>query len=1141
MVSDDDEGFVSFDTDDDDMADLFSFGVEGASEPSNDVAQSDYKEMMQRVMPATGETDDDKSNFSDDSFLELMEQNKDLAVVSPAAGLGDESKAESKEEMQVVDLQEIMDWLDADDEMEKSPDLDEISFVEPPKPEPLEAVLARSTESPTPPPPPDFDTLEQAVKSPKSTMRQIRILLEKERFRVAASVRPYLWCKVICGKTLEETMQSSVADSFQQWEHSWQKEEAEKDEKRKKQLEWIEKESSALADRIVMTLNGDAQLSQRALASILINHYSVAQTSAHDEDDETGTSNDQIESDHFIDPLLPPVACTILSAGVPKVGAAVMLSHIVPNFMPILGLTSKERLKAASILHSQFYLLVCYHLPLLALHLDRYLPEWYEGSPQGHVPQSWLISHLAGECGGALMHPRWLQCLWDLILTSSNNSLRFFLAVAVLQTHAEQLLLLTGDALTSEVKRVLSFSENTSDDGFSIESEEETTNQEAVQWVHEWTDQAQAIWEATPMEVVRKLRKLEDQAVNDALLERQQIAEEKLRLKLEAQARAHQEAMEKEQERKADEARLRLTRARLVAFYLQHNPGKESNIEKIMETYEGRYDVLDSKLKQKYGVGFNPALKPKSPAKKTGGANAGSGSGQFFGGKRKENQNESETEQKPRDLVLKVDSCEVVPSICWSKESNRSRLLKIQEGSKLDSGRDGLLPLKFYVVDSRPDDAAKMQGRFPTSVSLSPEIFLDSDRLNQQKSLLESLRGMVHICIMGEGYSALPHLYGHRMTRGLSEFMKEDEARNRNCALFFLKLGFPFVSIVDGGFAAMHSFLCREGPNIHLHAENVLTDYNPEVSLFGQFEKVHNSTGREKAQRKIQNLFDSSMAALTMNTKRFEKSSTTESSNEQQNVQKGGHNVVTRFFGRSEQFSKGSSANSSAETAQQSTREFGKSAALVENTVAQEDLSNAAKEKTSTNPVAFRNPFSRKNPEKQESNSSLEVESVDFENLQQLPQGGSDRASSPNLLKQPSPSSFSIFKQGHVVPKNENEIDKTAQTKDSAETTKSRFGGLGAKFKELKVKKETAEENGDQSILSRNPFSMFGKAHDKKATAAKGSMVDHFAGFKSKMEKMKTEVFQEHKPNKTAASADSNPITKPVATRAEETAKSPPK
>ena len=146
--------------------------------------------------------------------------------------------------------------------------------------------------------------------------------------------------------------------------------------------------------------------------------------------------------------------------------------------MPILALTPAERLEAAKSLHSHFYLLACYHLPLLVFHLDRYAPGWYwpkrldevtnmkEESVtqkgrnlenQGVVPQSWLISHLAGECKGTLMNPMWLLSLWDLILTSSNNSLRFFLSLALLEKHADTLLMLTGEELLKELNRIMEF------------------------------------------------------------------------------------------------------------------------------------------------------------------------------------------------------------------------------------------------------------------------------------------------------------------------------------------------------------------------------------------------------------------------------------------------------------------------------------------------------------------------------------------------------------------------------------------------------------------------------------------------------------------------------------------------------------
>ncbi|MGK3742495.1 MAG: hypothetical protein ACI90V_009351 [Bacillariaceae sp.] len=152
---------------------------------------------------------------------------------------------------------------------------------------------------------------------------------------------------------------------------------------------------------------------------------------------------------------------------------------------------------------------------------------------------------------------------------------------------------------------------------------------------------------------------------------------------------------------------------------------------------------------------------------------------------------------------------------------------------------------------------------------------------------------------MGEGYASLPRLYGHKITNGLAEFIREDDLRNNKCALFFLSRGFPFVSIMEGGFAAAHACLCREGPKMGLKVNDVLTDYNPEISLFGQFEKLHNLSGRDKAQRSLHNFFDSGMTALTKNTMRLETLSSEFAGDniDEQTQQKGGQkNAVQRFF-----------------------------------------------------------------------------------------------------------------------------------------------------------------------------------------------------------------------------------------------------
>lgn len=668
--------------------------------------------------------------------------------------------------------------------------------------------------------------------------------------------------------------------------------------RQEQQSEWLKNQSSNLAERILTVVkDGDFQFYRKALEAILSNHFNAGS--------ETIKNNINEDDSYWKDPLIPSVLCTILSSGVPPPVASVMLSQIIPSFMPILSLTTKERKKTAMVLHHQLYLLACYHLPLLVLHLDNFMADWYKCYPQGQIPQSWLISHLAGETDGASMNAKWLLHLWDLIFTSENSSLQFFLVIAVLDLHAERLLLLTNDRLKEEFSLVLSFSwsltSNQTESVVASLSEEETSKREPM--VQEWIDKATLLCEETPIAVIRKLKELEDETITTSLVARQEAEEERLSLQQEAKDKSVQEAREAEKERKADEARARLTRARLVAFYRQYNPGKESNINKIMKSYEDRYEVLDAKLKLKYGLGFNPALKPKPIAINKNNnkilSTMNSGFGQLKSiSKNKKHQNVYLHPEKKESTVVQVPASEVLPSVCWSKDANRIKLPKLIKHPKLMNIGNRRIPLKFYVVDCRLDAATREQGRLPTSIALSPESIADP-KITHEQGMFEFLRGSVHICIMSEGYAALPQLYGHKMTSGLAELIREEEFRNDVCASFFLSKGFPFVSLMEGGFASAHAYLCREGPKNHLNVNDVLIDYDPEVSLFGRFEKIHSMSSRDKAQRSLQHLFDSSMTALTKHSMRLDllTSDVDNGVTDEQTQQKTStKNAVQRFF-----------------------------------------------------------------------------------------------------------------------------------------------------------------------------------------------------------------------------------------------------
>jgi hypothetical protein len=840
------------DEDDDDMANLFSFGSGDGlnTTESNDLVAAANRSSSSLLLPNDTPTGRKEAD-SPDSFLEMLTAESSGIIVLEGGVTASHDQ----------ETQDILDWLDDDDDTEGGraevlvfeSKLTPLPVVAPlPSPEPTVVAL-----------PPTFATFQEALVSKESTVQQVRTLFVKEQGDSDESIlvgtqRAELYCRMVCHKSLEDTVGSSLADSFGEWKKTRLEQEDDSF------TSWVRQHQ--LSQRIAQQTGRAEAECETDLIDLVLNHH-------HQKKSAPSTTTENGESLEEMDVLLPTVAAALLSAGIPVAGAAVMLSQIIPNFMPLLALPpGTERWEAALSLHSEFYLLACYHVPLLVFHLDRYLPGWHwpklpdqdqaEASAvsigrnlkkQGQLPPSWLLSHLAGECGGTMLPTSTLLMLWDGILTGQNNATRFFLSLAVLERSAETLLLLTGEELAAALRKV-----------WTLEDIDKNKEPEDKDWRHEWWPHALCLQTSTPESVLDRLKKVEDEAVQYALLRRQERAEAALRARLEAEAAAFREA----QELKAEEARQRLTRARLVAFYRKHAPEKESNIDKIVETFTGRWEELDAKLKLKYGEGFNPAIKAKVQNKLIATMNQG------FIRKRSVSMDDDDeaaaapAERKPDKVSVAVAAEEVLPVVCWSKEAQAARGIDQSRRKRSDKNRK---PLKFYLVDSRSQEAAHEQGRFPTAVSLSPEAMLDPERLQENEEMFESLRGAVHIVIMGEGFNAVPNLYNQKLSPKLQELMEQDESRTNMCALFFQKRGFCFVSLLDGGFCAAHSWLVREGPKHHLNASAVLVDYNPESTLFGQLETLHNASAAEKAQRKMANLLEASILTMTKRAYQLER------------------------------------------------------------------------------------------------------------------------------------------------------------------------------------------------------------------------------------------------------------------------------
>ena len=520
---------------------------------------------------------------------------------------------------------------------------------------------------------------------------------------------------------------------------------------------------------------------------------------------------------------------------------------------------------------------------------------------------------------------------------SQQALLRYFLTLAVLERAADELILVTGHELQHQLQQAFALSRMTNTHDDDDDNADDADEMNLDRWFHYgWLLAARALWRATPITVLERLVTAEDEAVQTALQVRQARAEAALKARLQAEAAAHarqQEAKAEQARQRLTRARL-VAFYRKHAPEKEANIDKilsnyASRLEildaKLFKKYGESFEPALGNNNQ--GTLTKNKLSGQQRATSTSTTEHGkkpplpqphkrSKSLLGLGGRKKSATMEDETQddaddehetagsnpflskasrvnRKPDQVAVFVAAKEVLPVVCGCTYGPRQRRRQRSAGTKegkqetpnhdsvtvqchLDDGSSqfDLEPLKYFLVDSRSEEAASEQGRFPTAVTLSPEAMLDPDRIAEFEERLESLRGAVHIVIMGEGFSAIPTLYKQqKLSPKLEAAMVQDESRTNICALFFLKKGFPFVSVLEGGFASAHAWLVRHGQEeqYNLKAANVLVDYNPEASVFGQMETLHNASVSEKAQRQLANLLESSLVAMTMQAQNLEK------------------------------------------------------------------------------------------------------------------------------------------------------------------------------------------------------------------------------------------------------------------------------
>ena len=600
----------------------------------------------------------------------------------------------------------------------------------------------------------EFETLSQAIQSSNGTMEQIRKQFAVDKV-ISDEDRKYLWCKAMTsGKNYFDIKDGSCADSYLNWTKELNTEEDQPHD----DDDDIDKLTSNIANIYDASSSQQRTFPKDDLKKLLMYRRRAQQPKSSPKKEKNATQDSNNESIE----MLAPVAALLLHVGIESQVASVMLSSIQTT-LPLLSLPSmEEQAQACEPLETQLYLLLCYHNPTLVIHLDRHISGWQHSL----IPQTFFVTNYVSATtsmdleSSKKMIERSIH-LWDtFFLNGDANDMKFFLACSLFHHHSDTLLMLRGEELSKELKHIMTFmevsdeSKNMSDATFvehntesqdnllgNTQNTESDNSEDSASFMYQWRQRAISLKEVTPISVVSNLCLAEDEAINQSLIIKNKRAEEKLKQKLEEEAKNHRLAMEKKRTQNMHKERLR-------NFYKKNNPEKtDDEIDHIWNVYKDRLELLDSRLREKYNnQGFMPTnsvLNSKLSAQ-TNKLLQTMGHGiqirrkeimAYRADRRVKKLEEgllSSLHTSAYGLVsLKVNSDEVLPVSCGVQT--------------LTSHPNSL---KYFLVDSRPDDTADEQGRFPTAMRLSPEALMDPDLYHQQIEKFESLRGAVHICII---------------------------------------------------------------------------------------------------------------------------------------------------------------------------------------------------------------------------------------------------------------------------------------------------------------------------------------------------------------------------------------------------------
>jgi len=123
-------------------------------------------------------------------------------------------------------------------------------------------------------------------------------------------------------------------------------------------------------------------------------------------------------------------------------------------------------------------------------------------------------------------------------------------------------------------------------------------------------------------------------------------------------------------------------------------------------------------------------------------------------------------------------------------------------------------PLTLIVIDIRTEKEHN-QGVFPNSMLLDPEAYENTEVMMDFPDQFIEMRGLVHICLLGTKEFKASSF--DLQEANLDEEQDIVQNMTENLLQAFLMKGFPYISLVDGGFLKCHNLAVEKGLEIENH------------------------------------------------------------------------------------------------------------------------------------------------------------------------------------------------------------------------------------------------------------------------------------------------------------------------------------